>query len=314
MNSRQDLHYVHILLLALLAASALLILVPVQPAHATAPKNQGIARNDGKFFAIKDSSQVFSPSQGPSAKATRHTITVSTQNIKSLDKLSIESVIGRDGRVPVSNTTVYPYSAIARVEVTFPFVAGSCTGWLIDTNKVATAAHCLYDDSYGGWATQVLVFPGRNGDLAPFGQYAGSQWYVRNKWIKTSDPKFDYGVIKLNEDAGTVAGFFGYRYNTNNNFYLLRPITVSGYPGDKPYATQWKMDGKIRQVETNRFFYGVDTYNGESGSPVFGKWHNTCNPCVFGIHTYGVGGGWTKNSATRITKRVFNFLQSVGEE
>ncbi len=314
MNSRQVLHGLRFLLLAVFAASALLILVPLHAARAAAPKNQGIARNDGKFFAIRNSSQVFSPSRGPSTIATRHELTVKSQNLKSLDNLTIESVIGRDGRTQVSDPSVYPYSAIAIIEITFPLVSGTCTGWLIDTNKVATAAHCLYDDNLGGWANQVTVYPGRNGNVAPFGQYSGVQWYVRNKWIKTADPKVDYGVIKLSEEAGTAAGYFGYRYNTDDNFYMLRPITVSGYPGDKPYATQWKMDGKIRQVEPTRFFYGIDTYNGESGSPVYGKWHSSCNPCVFGIHTYGVGGGWTKNSATRITKRAFNFLQSVGEE
>jgi glutamyl endopeptidase len=93
---------------------------------------------------------------------------------------------------------------------------------------------------------------------------------------------------------------------------LNKNSTVRGYPGDKTYGTMWTMKGAIQQVKKTRLFYLIDTFGGQSGSPHYGKWNDSCNPCAFGIHSYGVGGNWSMNSSTRITEKVFNFLQNTG--
>lgn len=306
--------HVRLFVLALLSLTALVAFSPLQYVNAKGPnaKNR-IVRNDGATFALPKSTRTISPSHAPSANTGE--IKPQTGTLKNLPPLrpgSPESVIGPDGRTQVTNTADYPNRAIAHLEVTFPSASGTCTGWFIDVNRLATAAHCVYDGSAGGWATSIVVYPGRSGATEPYGHVSATNFYTVIGWVDTANPKWDYAVIKIGSNVGSTVGWFGYGWNGDNSFLQDRKVTVRGYPGDKPYGTMWTMKGPIQTVQTTRFFYSIDTFGGQSGSPVYGKWTNSCNPCSFGIHTYGVGGSWTKNSATRITKKVFKFLDTAG--
>jgi V8-like Glu-specific endopeptidase len=54
-------------------------------------------------------------------------------------------IIGSDGRTRVSNTAIYPYSAVVYIEFTRPLGdRGRCTGFFYAANAIATVAHCLY--------------------------------------------------------------------------------------------------------------------------------------------------------------------------
>ena len=73
----------------------------------------------------------------------------------------------------VGNTTQYPFSSVVRIEVHFPnqssgqYEQGS--GSMIDAFHVLTAGHMLYNAGLGGWANQVKVYAGQNGNSKPFG-------------------------------------------------------------------------------------------------------------------------------------------------
>ncbi|GIN26550.1 hypothetical protein J31TS2_31300 [Bacillus licheniformis] len=57
--------------------------------------------------------------------------------------------------------------------------------------------------------------------------------------------------------------------------------------------------------------YAMDTYGGQSGSPVFEQSSSRTNcsgPCSLAVHTNGVYGGSSYNRGTRITKEVFDNL------
>src|SRR4029079_1101635 len=82
---------------------------------------------------------------------------------------------------PVSNTTIFPYSAAVQIdsiwdsdgdrilESTDRFITGS--GAIVDDYHVLTAAHCIYDTEINQYATWVFVHPGRNSDnYRPFGE------------------------------------------------------------------------------------------------------------------------------------------------
>jgi glutamyl endopeptidase len=95
---------------------------------------------------------------------------------------------------------------------------------------------------------------------------------------------------------------------------LNHQVTLRGYPGDKsPYGTEWTMGGVLEQLTQTRVGYSIDTFGGQSGSPVYGKFafgQQTCKPCVLGIHGYGVGVNpfLTRNSGLRVTQQVFQNL------
>jgi len=307
----------------------LIALSAVAAPHAFAQepvRGDKIVRNDGRAFEIKNSPRTYSPSKSVTIDPRQLVNqTVPTRQLLQFNALpnsiivtsapSPESVIGADGRTRVGDTTVFPYSAIVELEIDFPYGSVLCSGWMIGPDTVATAAHCLYYSGLGGWAQNVMAYPGRDGTLAPFGSVAGLNWNVRQKWIDTQGPRHDYGVIKLSSPIGDTVGYFGYEYNARSPFFIGKPVTVSGYPGDKYNAeayTQWQMAGTIAKAHKRRLFYTIDTFGGQSGSPLFGRWvRKDCDPCAFGIHTYGVGGNWDMNSATRITRPVFNFMQSA---
>src|SRR6185436_67679 len=41
---------------------------------------------------------------------------------------------------------------------------------------------------------------------------------------------------------------------------------IPGYPGDKAAGTMWGGTGKLMSVDDELLFYGISTYNGQSGA------------------------------------------------
>jgi len=214
-------------------------------------------------------------------------------------EVGIESIIGTDNRYQITGTTTYPYSAIAHITSSI----GGCTGWLIGHNTVVTAGHCLHN---GSWASNVVVYPGRSGSYIPYGSCGATRLYSVTGWTSSRSPEYDYGAIKLNCSVGYNTGWFGYRWQSAS--LTGQASYISGYPGDKPYGTQWRSDDYVRITETRRLFYANDTYGGHSGSPVWNGGAN-CSPCGIAIHAYGVGSNGY-NGGTRITESVFNNLST----
>lgn len=230
-----------------------------------------------------------------------------TEDLTSIDTLHPEeyplpeSVCGRDDRVRISPATAIPWRWIAQLIITFPNGNRSrCTGWLIGPRTVMTAGHCVYSRGNGGWARTIEVIPGLDSAVRPFGSQVATSFRSVNGWINSSDPNFDYGAIILpNCDLGRRVGWFGFASLNDGSLRNLQ-VNNSGYPGDKPFGTQWFNAGRITSVGARKIYYMVDTFGGQSGSPVWrlanGQRH------AVGIHAYG----GCPNSATRITAPVFN--------
>lgn len=232
-------------------------------------------------------------------------------NVPPLEGEYPESIIGPDGRVRQNPTTAFPNRAIAYLVVRFPSGSGSCTGWFIGPRTVVTAGHCVYSSSTNQWATSITVYPGRNGSIAPYGSTTAYRLFTVVGWTSSHSPNYDYGAIQTNGAKGNTVGWFGFRWQSSNSF--PGSFTVKGYPGDKPAGQQWYMSGPITHINTYRFWYNIDTYAGQSGSPLYHWWTGSgCTSyCYYGvgIHTYGTSvSPYFGNSATRIRQSVFNNL------
>jgi glutamyl endopeptidase len=121
-------------------------------------------------------------------------------------------------------------------------------------------------------------------------------------WTEHTNPEFDYGAIILpNDELGNLVGWFGLEVLDDAALNGLL-VNLSGYPGDKPFGTQWYMDESVMSVQSKRLFYMIDSFGGQSGSPVWrlrnGEYH------AVGIHAYG----GCPNGATRIDQETFNRL------
>ncbi|WP_124726802.1 trypsin-like serine peptidase [Staphylospora marina] len=212
-----------------------------------------------------------------------------------------QSVIGTDQRTQVTNTTAFPYRAIAHIESDI----GGCTGWMIGPRTVATAGHCVYDPGTRRWASWAKVYPGRNGSSTPYGYANAVNFFSVSGWVQNGDTNYDYAAIKLDKDIGNSTGWIGYRWQSGSMNGIAE--NISGYPGDKAYGTQWQHADQIRETYTLKLHYANDTYGGQSGSPVYESYHSSCGgPCSIAVHTNGVYGGNPYNRGTRITQTVYN--------
>lgn len=223
----------------------------------------------------------------------------------------VETIIGADSRKRVNPTTSYPARAVALIT----FDGGRCTGWLYGKDVVATAGHCVHDGgTSGSWHTNVRVYPGRNGNSAPYGSCSAKNLYSTTGWTGSKDERYDYGVVKLNCSIGNTTGWFGYWSQAGSLNGL--PTIISGYPGDKPLQ-QWKSTDKVQTTEARQVFYLNDTFGGMSGSPVYYKrpaGSSGCSGfCSMAIHAYGLHGippHSTQNHGTRIVSSVVNNLRA----
>ncbi|RAH43094.1 trypsin-like serine peptidase [Aspergillus brunneoviolaceus CBS 621.78] len=165
------------------------------------------------------------------------------------------------------------------------------TGWLIRDDLLVTAGHCAFDWKEGfGRANEVKAYIGYNGKGSIDSPSANVQ--------------FRHGVRIV-----TTEGWLHSSSNRHNDFSDTPvagsdSIGVVGYPGDMRYkgepgaqmyeefkAVQWN-----RQAAANHMLeYRIDTYKGQSGSPVLLE--NQPHISI-GAHVYGDVGN---NSASPIS-------------
>ena len=226
------------------------------------------------------------------------------------DENTPEGVVGPDSRTQVNTTDIQPWSAIAYLAITWPDNStGGCTGWFVNARTVVTAGHCVYDkDKNLGWARNIVVYPGYNADnpanVAPNGQSSMHRMFVNTGWSDYANGNYDYGAIQIKDPLGNTVGHFGF-YNAGKNALEGKQVRVTGYPGDKKAGTMWTAKDIVNKGKARLYIHQVDTFGGESGSPMYHK-KNSCYPCVVGIHraVYNSGPWKGYNNAVRIIDDV----------
>ncbi|MGL4230013.1 MAG: trypsin-like serine peptidase [Casimicrobium sp.] len=220
---------------------------------------------------------------------------------------AMEVIIGNDDRIRITATTSTHWRRVCALRITFPNGAVyRGTGFFIGRRAVATAGHCVYLASQGGWARSIEVIPGMNDSTRPFGTATSSNLRSVTGWTQQARPECDYGCIVLPENSfgGVNLGAFGFAALSADALNAQAAV-LGGYPGDKPFAQLWGMSRKFKTVNANTLVYDIDTMGGQSGAPVYVIRNN--QRCVVGIHNYGAASG---NSATRITPPVYSILNN----
>ncbi len=293
----------------LIAAAFVPLVKAVLPSLAGAAVNQGIKSLRLRKILARLSKLGISP------KKRRETDEESAEELdeatfSALEQQleTLEVVIGQDDRVRITNTKATPWKRICHLKIqtaTGKFYLG--TGFFIGPRTIVTAGHCVYIHSQGGWAQKITVTPGRNATETPFKSYTATSFRSVKGWVTDKSRNYDYGVIILPKSAAIPSeiGAFGFGSYSNQSL-LNKKLNTAGYPGDKPAGTMWFHGRKAKAVTSRTITYDIDTAGGQSGSAVWVREGSNGKRIVVGIHTNGALSG---NSATRITKRVFENLK-----
>ncbi len=226
------------------------------------------------------------------------------------------SVIGADERIPIPDATIYPFSAIAYLELYNE--AGElfavCSGTFIGPDALLTAGHCLWDSAGGKWnASRIRVVPAKAEAAEPFGSEYATDWWVPDGFLDAAGSvDFDWGLVRLPDN----------RLTRDTSWLPVAVLTTAslqspsftpaivGYPVDKPAQTMW---GQSRlafdAVEAYRLFYDIDTGGGQSGSAIWSLNPGKTLGYVVGIHTQGSGGAGD-NSGSRIDRELLDDLRA----
>ena len=235
------------------------------------------------------------------------------QNAGEDSIISPNQIIGADNRQKITDAEEAPYSAICFMEITFPNgKTYPATAFMISEDTAMTAAHCLYKANYGGWATDITLYPGKSGYgffNNPFGTADATEIVISASYYQRPNNNYenDWGLIKFDEDdIESDAGYLGFSYMHSNIQNLS--VYMCGYPnptGDIQYY-QYRGQGQVYSVSEQLICHTVDGEEGQSGSPVY-YWDSSEGAyIVVGIHVaYGETSNY--NEASRITSQLFSF-------
>ncbi len=239
--------------------------------------------------------------------------------------MSSRTIIGDDERTKVEDTTVYPYSAIVFLEITWGLFNKKCaTGFMISDNVVVTSAHALYKKTYDGIPKLIKAYPAKYGLINPYGSASAKAVGVCTEFVEYIDnsrpengnewpyPYEDWGVVILDEPLGRETGTISLKCPTNDELNDLKTsegVNLCGYGASSEILNiyhQYENSGSISAYSSDLIEYALDAIEGQSGSPVLNK-----DNFAIGIH-FGAYNDY--NCAVRMDENMMYYFNKAIED
>jgi len=219
-----------------------------------------------------------------------------------------ETIIGTDDRVRITPTTVSPFMAVCKIKVWWGFDDYMGSGAVVYINHVLTAAHVVYDADLGGWADRIEVIPAQDNGFGPYGIALATNARIYTVWAETADQDHDFALLTLDTDIGYTTGAFGIQTADPSDPIYSGELHTAGYPKDKENGVNMYYSNENGYIATDfKHFYYLDTYGGQSGSPVW--YYDGYGTYIITVHAYGTSAiPPVRNSGTRLNQGKINSI------
>ena len=233
------------------------------------------------------------------------------------------SVIGTDDRVWVSDTSVFPWAAIAQLTIVHATGAARATGVMIGPQHMLTAGHAVLDNAYGGDGAAVSIRAafGLGGDTALGVTAEMAAARALPGWVSGRETGADLALVTLDRSIGTVTGWFETFTIAMEDFFAGVNVNIAGYPADLFGGEALVLStGPVAQSSGDRLLYGgtLDTAGGMSGAPIWQYFSATGQRQLVGIHTTGVSdpsAPGALNGGTRLTAERLALIEEwIGQD
>lgn len=145
-------------------------------------------------------------------------------------------------------------------------VAAECTGFLVKPDLIMTAGHCV--KSQTECKNNVWIFGYRTDSAGQAPQdFSTNQVYsCANLEYTVENSRTDFAVVRLDRPVSGVAPL---RLRQHGQLQVGEELFVIGHPTGLP--AKFAGGAKVRSVNSRRYYFkaNLDTYAGNSGSPIF---------------------------------------------